>query len=234
MLENKAKGKKQLALLIDPGKKSDKDLATTISLANTCNVDYIFVGGSLISEDIDSTVSFVKQNSNIPVVIFPGSIMQISKEADALLLLSLISGRNPDLLIGSHVIAAPYLKKTGVEIISTGYILVGTGETTTVEYMSNTRAIPSKKHDIVVATAMAGEMLGLKLIYLEAGSGAGQVIDHELINKTRNSIDLPIIVGGGIRTAYDMHQAFQAGADIVVIGTVIEQHTESLQLFANR
>ena len=177
-----SKGLKKFAVLIDPDEVDAKALNQLVTLGNENHVDYFFVGGSLVIGDyLDTTIKTLKQQTNIPVVIFPGSIQQVNPNADALLFLSLISGRNPELLIGNQVLAAPYVKKSGIEAISTGYILIDGGAPTTVSYISNTNPIPSDKPEIAACTAMAGELLGMKLIYMDAGSGAKRAIPAEVI-----------------------------------------------------
>ena len=190
---------------------------------NRNRVDFILVGGSLVSVSVDETVSLLKKNTRVPVILFPGNVLQISPRADGILLLSLISGRNPEFLIGNHVIAAPVLRKSSLEIIPTGYILVENGRTTSVEYMSNTKPIPADKTDLAVATAVAGEMLGHKLIYLEAGSGARDYVNATMIREVRSQISIPLIVGGGIENGDQIRETYRAGADIIVVGSVIEQ-----------
>ncbi len=229
VIDKKIKEKSKLfALLIDPDHHKQKSLKELIKRANQANVDLIFVGGSLLNSSIDESLLMIKKYTSIPVIIFPGSLLQLSSNADGILLLSLISGRNPDLLIGNHVIAASYLKKSNLEILPTGYILVEGGQTTSVEYMSNTNPIPSDKPDIAVATAMAGEMLGLKLIYLEAGSGAKSALTTQMVKEVKNNINIPLIVGGGIKTEKDAHRIASAGADIIVSGTALEQNPDNL------
>jgi len=225
---------RQLAVLIDPGKMSSALLLEIINNAIRCKADFFFVGGSLVSQLVDTTISIIKQYTTIPVIVFPGSLLQLSDKADAILLLSLISGRNSDLLIGNHVIAAPFLRESGVEIISTGYILIGGEQVTSVEYMSNTMPIPADKIEIVMATAIAGEMLGLKMIYLEAGSGAKGKLQKSLIQSVKQSIAIPLIVGGGIKTKQDLVDAYDAGADLVVVGNAVEQNPAILLEFSNR
>lgn len=220
---------KKFALLIDPDKYSVHSLMATLYSADELKIDIILVGGSLVSDRIDATLEIIKKNSNIPVVLFPGSLMQLSKKADAILLLSLISGRNPDYLIGNHVLAAPYLKNSGLEIIPTGYILVGEGNTSSVEYISNTKPIPSGKFDLVVATAIAGELMGNKLIYLESGSGAEDPIKPELIKEVKRNISIPLIVGGGIKDPTHATAISAAGADIIVVGNAIENNVDLLE-----
>ena len=178
--------------------------------------------------DIDKSFDLIKKNTTIPALLFPGSLLQITNKADGILLLSLISGRNSDLLIGNHVIASARIKRSNLEVLPTGYILIEGGKSTSVEYMSNTKPIPAEKIDIAVATAMAGEMLGLKYIYLEAGSGAKTSINIKIIKGVKENISIPLIVGGGIKTPNDVKSAFNAGADIIVVGNVIEQNPEIL------
>ena len=219
---------KKFALLVDPDKHTDSSLDKTLAIANNTGIDFILVGGSLVSSPIDHTVEIIKQKSSLPVILFPGSLLQLSEKADGILLLSLISGRNPDYLIGNHVLAAYYLKKTGLEIIPTGYILVDGKSVSSVEYISNTRPIPVEKPDIVVATAIAGEMLGLKLIYLEAGSGADRRVSEQVAHEVKKNISIPLMVGGGIRTPEEAASLFHAGADILVVGSAAEEDPENL------
>lgn len=227
------KTRKRLAVLIDPDKPSDAQMLSIIEKANAADVDFFFVGGSLlVTDSLDHCIKLIKANSNIPVLIFPGNSLQISKYCDGFLLLSLISGRNPEMLIGRHVIAAPYLKLYGNEIIPTGYMLIDSGKATSVSYMSDTTPIPHDKDDIAMCTAIAGEMLGLKLIYLEAGSGALMPVSTSMITKVSQMIKVPLIVGGGIRTPEMAAEAAKAGADIIVIGTKFEQDPAMLQKFA--
>jgi len=226
--------KKKLAVLIDPDKQSAEKLAFISEKSEKDGADFFLVGGSLVSSSLDSTIEVIKKNSNLPVILFPGSILQISNKADGILLLSLISGRNPDLLIGNHVIAAPILKKTSLEIISTGYMLIDGGNKTSVEYMSNTKPIPSNKADIAAATAIAGELIGNKLIYLEAGSGAKNHVNEKLISEVKKSINIPLIVGGGLSNVEDVEKVCKAGADIIVTGTAFEKNYDLIKLFSER
>lgn len=225
--------KKKLALLIDPDKADDRQMTGIVKLANSGKIDFFFVGGSIVTENPERIISYLKMHSKVPVVLFPGSLLQYNPNADAILLLSLISGRNPELLIGNHVAVAPVLKKSNMEILATGYILINTGSTSSVEYISNTVPIPVNKNDIVVATALAGEMLGLKMIYLEAGSGASRAIPPELIKQVKQNINIPLIVGGGIKTDKQLKEACEAGADIVVIGTALEKKISLLSKFSD-
>ena len=223
-LSNKKQGKKSLAILLDPDKIKMKKLDKTVNNIEKLEADYIFVGGSLLSENyIDNLILKIKKFTKIPVILFPGNYSQISSKADGILFLSLLSGRNPEYLIGQHIQAAPILKKINLEIISTGYLLIENGKITGVEYISNTKPIPRDKPDIALATALAGQMLGMKTIYLEAGSGAIKHVPEKLIKILSENIEIPIIVGGGIKTKKQIQKIFEAGADIVVVGTAFEK-----------
>lgn len=224
---------KKFALLIDPDKYSVPALIATLYVAEESKIDLILVGGSLVSDRIDSCIEIIQKNTALPVILFPGSLMQLSNKADAILLLSLISGRNPDYLIGNHVLAAPFLKKSRLEVIPTAYILVGEGNGSAVEYISNTRPIPADKYDLVTATAMAGELMGNKLIYLESGSGAGSPVTPELIREVKRNTGIPLIIGGGIRTPGQVHDISSAGADMVVVGNVVEKDRNILSALVN-
>jgi len=226
IIEKTTSGKKQLAVLIDPDKPSVQQLEEIALMANQSAVDSFFVGGSLITNDnIDSCIKILKKNSRIPVIIFPGNTMQVNQNADGILFLSLISGRNAEMLIGKHVIAAPYIRQYGLEVIPTGYMLIESGKPTTALYMSNSLPIPSDKDDIAVCTAIAGEMLGLKMIYMDAGSGAQNHISFSMIEKVKKNISVPLIIGGGIRTAEVANNIYNAGADMIVVGNAIEKNT---------
>ena len=223
--ERHTNGRKMFALLVDPDKQSEADLLRLTEKINSPDgPDIVLVGGSLLFSNIDATVATLKRNTQKPVVLFPGSAMQVTDKADGILLLSLISGRNPDFLIGQHVLAAPALAKSGIEILPTGYMLIGEENYTSVRYISNTNPIPNNKTDIAVATALAGQMLGLKMLYLEGGSGAAKPVSANMIEAVRRAVSLPLIVGGGLRSAADVETALNAGADIVVVGTSIESN----------
>lgn len=227
ILEKKAKGKKLFAILIDPDKQKNSVLSLIVQKANEANVDYFFVGGSLLTNDnLDECIKTIKNNSNIPVILFPGNAMQINKNADGILFLSLISGRNPELLIGKQVISAPILKQTGLEVISTGYMLIDSGKPTTASYISNTLPIPRNKNGIATSTAIAGEYLGMKLIYMDGGSGAEKPIEIDMIKQVSNQINIPLIIGGGICNAQKAIDNCNAGADLIVVGNAIEKNTD--------
>lgn len=231
--EGYLQGKKRLAVLVDPDTPDSSTLQTIIKNANEAKADFIFLGGSLLIKDaLDECIDAIKSMTNIPVILFPGSIMQISGKADAMLFISLISGRNPELLIGSHVIAAPYIKQAKLETLPTGYILVDSGRQTTASYMSGSAPVPHNKPEIAACTAMAGEMLGQKLIYMDGGSGADYPISTTMIAAVRKSVDLPIIIGGGIRDAETAVSICKAGADIVVVGNATEQNPDLIKTIA--
>jgi putative glycerol-1-phosphate prenyltransferase len=225
--------KKKFVVLIDPDKPSDEQIIDIVKKSVQAGIDFFFVGGSLLTTDsLDNCIKLIKQHCDIPVLIFPGNSLQISKWCDGFLLLSLISGRNAEMLIGRHVIAAPYLKLYGNEIIPTGYMIIDGGKQTSVSYMSNTTPIPHDKDDIAMCTALAGEMLGLKLIYMDAGSGAINPISAEMINKVKHTIEVPLIVGGGINTPEKAAIAAKAGADVIVVGNALEKSSDKLSEFA--
>ena len=232
ILNNYNKGKKQLALLIDPDKYTSAGLKKTINDANKANVDFILVGGSLMFHNHVNVISHIKSETKIPVILFPGSLLQISPDADAILFLSLISGRNPDYLIGQQVISAPILKRSGIEVLPTGYMIIDSGRQTTVSYISNTTPIPHDKPSIAACTAMAGEMLGLKLIYMDAGSGAYNAVSPEMIAAVQQSVEVPLIVGGGINSAKKAQDALKAGADVIVVGNAIEERVDLIKEIA--
>jgi len=224
MRSNKFPEEKSIALLLDPDKASGDSLKHILKVASDCKADYIMAGGSLTFNTIDSLIDSIREYCTIPVVLFPGNLLQLSHKADAILLLSLISGRNPELLIGNHVIAAPYLKDVRDKLVSVGYILIHCGSRTSVEYISQTEAIPSDKSDIVVATAIAGEMLGLSMIYLEAGSGATYPVPDSIVSLVRKNISVPLAVGGGIKTQKEVEDIFNAGADLIILGNGCEKN----------
>jgi phosphoglycerol geranylgeranyltransferase len=221
------KGIRKFAVLIDPDKQTSRSLETIAQLSVKAGVDYFFFGGSLLTRDLqDEIISLLRKSTDIPVLLFPGNNLQVNGKADGILFLSLISGRNPELLIGRHVIAAPYLKTTRLEVIPTGYLLIDGGRITTVSYMSNTTPIPADKTDIAVCTALAGELLGLRMIYLDAGSGALNHVPAAMVRKVREQISVPLIVGGGIDTPAKARSISRAGADIVVVGNALERNPD--------
>lgn len=222
-----------LAVLIDPDKTGDEDsLLLFLKKCGEAKVDFIFVGGSLLIDgSIEITLSYIKKNSAIPVLIFPGDVLQLSPNADALLLLSLISGRNAELLIGKQVIAAPYIKRSGIESIATGYMLIDCGKATTASYISQTLPIPYDKSEIAGVTALTGEMMGLKIIYADGGSGAAQPVHENMIRVISQNISVPLIVGGGIINFEQAEKAWNAGADVVVIGTAFEKNPDLITSF---
>ena len=229
-------GKKSIAVLIDPDKADDPiKLKHLIHLSSENCIDFFFVGGSLITTpNLSEVIQSIKEDVNIPVILFPGSSLQIDPSADAILFLSLISGRNPDLLIGQHVQAAPILKNNRMEVLPTGYMLISSGRTTSVAYISNTTPIPEDKYSLAACTAMAGEMLGLQLIYLDAGSGAEREISPRMISAVRKSINAPMIVGGGITSPQKALSALEAGADMIVIGNSLEKNPDLLTEISDR
>ena len=235
ILQSKKEGKKLFAILIDPDKQNNVGLSSIINKANNNKVDFFFVGGSLLTNDsLNSCISTIKENSNIPVVLFPGNAMQVHNKADGILFLSLISGRNAEMLIGKQVITAPILKKSNLEVLSTGYMLIESGKSTTASYMSTTTPIPHDKNDVAVCTAMAGEMLGLKLIFMDGGSGAVNTISEEMIKSVSEEIDCPLIIGGGINTSKKALEKLKAGADIIVVGNAIENNTDLITEISNK
>ncbi len=216
--------KSAFAVLVDPDKVAPADMPYLARLCNDAGVDYVFMGGSLLVDHrLDGCIQQFKAESNIPIVLFPGSPAQVTPYADALLYLSLISGRNPELLIGQHVISAPAVKSSGLEVISTGYMVIDGGAPTTVSYVSNSAPIPANKADIALCTAWAGELQGKHIIYMDAGSGAKTPITEEMIHKVSANIAIPLVVGGGIRTPEKVYAACKAGATVVVVGNAIEK-----------
>jgi phosphoglycerol geranylgeranyltransferase len=220
---------KSIGLLLDPDKSRGESLIKLLAIAEECHTDFILTGGSLTFNSIDSLIDEVKKQSSIPVVLFPGNLLQLTHKADIIMLLSLISGRNPELLIGNHIIAAPYLKTVKEKLISVGYILINCGNKTSVEYIRQTEAIPSDKPEIAVATALAGEMLGLGMIYLEAGSGADKPVPVSIIRAVRENVSIPLAVGGGIRNKKEIGEIFDAGADAIILGNGCEKNPELLR-----
>src|SRR5215212_9408039 len=231
--EKKHQGHKSFAVLIDPDKVNHSVLDQLMDLSLKAKVDYFLVGGSLvISNHLDEVVRHIKTNCPIPVILFPGSPAQVSKYADALLYLSLVSGRNAELLIGQHVVSAPFVRKSGLEIMPTGYMVIDGGAPTTVSYISNATPIPSDKNEIALCTAMAGEMLGMKLIYMDSGSGAKRPIPESMIEMVASHIEAPLIIGGGITAPEKAYLNCKAGADVIVIGNAIEKDSSLIKEMA--
>ncbi|MDX1906660.1 MAG: geranylgeranylglyceryl/heptaprenylglyceryl phosphate synthase [Bacteroidia bacterium] len=222
---------KALAVLLDPDKVSMEAVPGTVAMLEAAGADILLVGGSLVQNTwIHELIPLIKAYTTLPVILFPGSLYQISPAADGILFLSLISGRNPDFLIGRHVEAAPMIRAAGLEVLPTGYILVDAGSPTTVNYISHTLPVPHNKPEVAACTAMAGEMLGLRLIYLDGGSGAQRTVSPEMIRIVSAQLQVPLIAGGGIRSAADARRIWEAGADVIVIGTALEtgNHPELL------
>lgn len=223
ILEAKSGKQQLLAILLDPDKLDLNSIGSVISKINKSTATHILVGGSSYEGDhLNEFIIAIKSKTSLPILLFPGHSSQISAEADGVLFLQLLSGRNPDYLIENQIEAVPILEKTNLEIISTGYILIESGGETAVERVSKTKPLDRNNHDYVSQTAKAGEMIGNKLIYLEAGSGAKTAVPLEMISKVANRITIPLIVGGGIRSKTAIDDAFKAGADMVVIGTAFE------------
>lgn len=224
LAQAKAQGEKKFVVLIDPDKLRLSHMDSILENATQAGVDYFFIGGSLIVNNmLDHCLKSIREACDIPMILFPGNSFQLSYKADAILFLSLISGRNAELLIGKHVVTAPYLKVSPLEILPTGYMLIDGGVPTTVSYISNTQPIPANKDDVALCTAVAGGMLGLKLMYLDAGSGAKNPVNTSMIEAVSSAIEIPLIIGGGIRTPERAHANAQAGADVIVVGNAIEK-----------
>ncbi len=215
--------RKQLAILIDPDRLALAQSLDLTTMAEKAGVDFIFLGGSLIEKDrLTQAGKWIRETCGLPIVLFPGSMYQLTAAADAILFLSLISGRNPEWLIGHQVLAAPLLAALELEIIPTGYLLVDGGNVTAAHYISQTIPLPADKPELAVATALAGQYLGLKLIYLDAGSGAVKPVSSEMVSAVRTATQIPLIVGGGIKDAPTARSLYRAGADLLVIGTAWE------------
>lgn len=230
----KEEGKKLLAVLIDPEKMNLENIPAFFKKIHTSIATHIFVGGSTDKDSqTESVVTAIKKATNLPVILFPGDVSQISHKADGILFLSLISGRNPEYLIEQQVKAAPILKNSNLEILSTGYILIDGKKETATQKVSNTKPIAQENLDLILNTALAGQFAGKKLIYLEAGSGAIVPVDENIITLVKGNLNIPIIVGGGIRSKKQLESAFNAGADMVVIGTAFENNTTFIEEFKN-
>lgn len=217
------------AVLIDPQNSNDDFINTIIQNQNS--IDLFLVGGSLVWNDINKIVQKLKK-TNIPVLLFPGNCMQISPYADAILFLSLISGRNPEYLIGQHVQSAMLIKQTKLEVIPTGYILIENSKTSATQYITNTNPIPDDKTDLIIATAVAGELLGMKAIYLEGGSGSNKTINPHIIASLKKHIEIPIFVGGGIKSPEDFINIYKQKPSVIVVGNAIEKKPELINKIA--
>jgi putative glycerol-1-phosphate prenyltransferase len=223
------KSDRKLAILVDPDKHDANSLLDLCVVLERLRPDVILIGGSLVYKaNIDKSAKLIRSNTNIPLVLFPGHFTQLTDHVDGILLLSLISGRNPDLLIGQHVLAAPRLKRMEAKKISTGYMLIDGGQSTSVSYMSHTQPIPNDKLDIAVCTAQAGELIGMHCIYMDAGSGANHAIPAEMVKSVTKAVEIPVIVGGGIRSMEAIEQMWNAGANMVVIGNALEDEEHPL------
>lgn len=234
LIAKKSVGQKSLAILIDPDHATSSQFEAQVSHGIDAGVDYFFIGGSLIVNNVlDQCLEHIRSQCDIPLILFPGNSFQLSYRADALLFLSLVSGRNADLLIGKHVETAPYLKASPLEIIATAYMLIDGGTPTTVSYISNTNPIPADKTDIAICTAMAAEMLGMKLVFMDAGSGAKTPVSTEMIEAVNQVIEVPLIVGGGIRQPQQAWENVKAGADLIVVGNATENNPSLINELAH-
>jgi len=231
ILLNRETNRKMLAVLLDPDQCRGSILASTVAALKSDIPDFIFVGGSHTVSSVDSLIELLKDEVKTNIVLFPGNVSQFSVKADALLYLSLLSGRNAEFLIGQHLNSAIAIKKSNVQVIPTGYLLIDGGKPSSVEYISNTRPIPRDKKEIALSTAVAGELLGMRMIYLEAGSGAEVAVPTEMIKYVSRGLSLPLIVGGGIKTTEQLTDAFDAGADIVVVGNAFESQPSRISEF---
>jgi len=231
ILLNRESNQKMLAILLDPDKCVGRVLSATISALKTDLPDFIFVGGSHTLASTDLFIDLLKEETKAEIILFPGNASQFSTKANALLYLSLLSGRNAEFLIGQHLTSSVAIKKTNIEVIPTAYILIDGGKPSSVEYISNTRPIPRDKKEIALSTAVAGELLGMRLVYLEAGSGANLTVPMEMIEYVRSGLSLPLIVGGGIKTVEQLKNAFDAGADLVVVGNIFETEPGKISEF---
>ncbi|MFL3008788.1 MAG: geranylgeranylglyceryl/heptaprenylglyceryl phosphate synthase [Candidatus Neomarinimicrobiota bacterium] len=221
-------------VLIDPDKKNNDKIEDLVEKGNRSNVDAFFVGGSLIMDSkYESRVKSIKNNSDIPVILFPGGVNQINSHFDAMLFISMISGRNPQYLIGEQVISAPIIKDLGIETISTGYILIDGGVQSMVQVMSDTNPIPMDRIDAIIAHALAAQYLGMKLIYLEAGSGATKSVNDDIIKSVSKSINIPLVVGGGLRDPETVSAKVNSGASIIVTGTIAEEDSSIMREVAS-
>lgn len=231
ILLKREEGRKMIAVLLDPDQCRGSLLASTIAALKSNVPDFIFVGGSHTLSSTDSLIELLKEETKAKVILFPGNASQFSIKADALLYLSLFSGRNAEFLIGQHITSSIAIKNSDIEVIPTGYLLIDGGKPSSVEYISNTRPIPRDKNEIALSTSVAAELLGMKLIYLEAGSGASFAVPTEMIQSVKLGLSIPLIVGGGIKTTEQLRNAFEAGADLVVIGNIFESNPSKIAEF---
>jgi len=229
--KNSEEGRKMIAVLLDPDQCRGSLLASTVAALKSNVPDFIFVGGSHTLSSTDSLIELLKEETKAHVILFPGNASQFSTKADALLYLSLLSGRNAEFLIGQHITSSIAIKKSEIEVIPTGYLLIDGGKPSSVEYISNSRPIPRDKNEIALSTSVAAELLGMKLIYLEAGSGALFPVPAEMIEAVKIGLCIPLIVGGGIKTVEQLKNAFEAGADLVVVGNVFESNPSKISDF---
>jgi phosphoglycerol geranylgeranyltransferase len=224
--------KKGFLFLLDPDRVRPQEVRKTVEAINHSGVDAILLGTSMLFNfDLDKVAKEIKKYTKVPVILFPGSAYQLSPDVDAIFFLSLISGRNPELLIGEQVRAAPLIRKYGIEAIPVGYMLIESTNLTSARFMSNSVPIPRDKPDIAKAHALAGEYLGMKVIYVDAGSGAGASVSEEMISAIKSVTTVPLVVGGGIRTPEEARDKVQAGADFVVVGNALEKDMSVLQEF---
>lgn len=233
ILLNKEMGRKMLAVLIDPEKNNGRNFASMVASLKVASPDFIFIGGSHAVKSLDTMIGILKEETACDVILFPGDASQFSEKADAMLFLSLLSGRNAEFLIGQHIKSAALIQDSDVETIPTAYILIDGGKVSSVQYISNTLPIPADKKEIALSTAIAGELLGMRLTYLEAGSGAIHPVPAEMISLISKRLHTPLIVGGGIRTTEDIGRAFDAGADLVVVGNVLEDENSLMKTFTD-
>ena len=225
ILAAKVENRKLLAVLLDPDKIDLNTFEAIIEKIQSSAVTHIFIGGSSMhNSQIDQIIALSRKSLSLPIILFPGDPCQISEKADAILFLCLISGRNPDFLIGHQVAAISKLENSGLEIISTGYLLIDGGKQTAVETVSNTQPMDISNTNLIVHTAQAGVLIGNKLIYLEAGSGANSFVPERIVSNVSRNIPIPLIVGGGIKSQQDIFKIYQAGADLIVIGTAFEDN----------
>ncbi len=229
ILLNREAGKKMLAIFIDLAKFDLRNLASIIAELKIFTPDFIFVGGNMSTHSVDSMIEILKEEINAPIVLMPGDASQFSGKADALIYLSLLSGRNPEYLIGQHIKSANMIKESGIEVIPTSYVLIDGGKLSTIEYLSNTVAIPATNYEIAASTALAGELLGMRMTFLGAGKEAIYPVSSKLISQVKRKTELPIAVGGGIHTQEHVNTALNAGADIIVVDKLFDGQTQKIQ-----